>query len=158
MKLSVCSSIDQGGGNRRPATLSAPIFLGLAFHRWRLRVFHLHPTVSAARAIKRPEPLGHNALAAEPAGVLEYDLAVALVVLIEHNAGMRGANQLGQLRLRSSIGLRRKSWPSSSIRSKAQSTASSPWRDRRMSSNAARPLSSVTSPRPRSGTSGWAGP
>jgi hypothetical protein len=35
------------------------------------------------------------------------------------------------LRLRSSIGQRRKSSPSSAIRSKAISTASSPWRDRR---------------------------
>ena len=54
---------------------AAPILFGLSFHRLCLWVFHLHPTVRATRAIKRPEPLGHNALAAEPAGVLKHDLA-----------------------------------------------------------------------------------
>ena len=45
--------------------------------------------------------------------------------------------------LRCSIGERRKSWPSSSIRSKAHNTALSPCRALRMSSKTARPLSSV---------------
>src|SRR6516165_2007863 len=50
---------------------------------------------------------------------------------------------LASLALRYSIGERRKSWPSSSIRSKAHNTALSPCRALRMSSKTARPLSSV---------------
>jgi len=48
------------------------------------------------------------------------------------------------LRLRSSMGRRRKSSPSSAIRSKAISTASPPWRLCRIRSNTARPLALVT--------------
>jgi len=53
----------------------------------------------AAGAIQRAEPLRHNAVAAELAGVLEYNVAVAFVVLVEHDAGVRGAHELGELGL-----------------------------------------------------------
>src|SRR5262249_40582861 len=49
--------------------------------------------------IGRAEPLRHNALAAELAGVLEYDAAFAFVVLVEHDAGTRDAHELGKLGL-----------------------------------------------------------
>jgi hypothetical protein len=49
-----------------------------------------------------------------------------------------------------SMGDRRKSSPSSSIRSKAQSTAAPPLRARRINSNTARPLSLVTIASPSS--------
>ena len=51
---------------------------------------------------------------------------------------------LASVRLRCSIGVRRRSSPSSSNRSKAHSTAWAPWRARRISSNTASPSSSVT--------------
>ena len=44
-------------------------------------------------------PLRNDALAAELAGVLENDLAVALVMLIKHDAKLRPAYQLCQLAL-----------------------------------------------------------
>ena len=44
-----------------------------------------------------PTPRAHNdAFAAKLAGVLEHGLAVAVVMLIDHNAGSRGANQSRQ--------------------------------------------------------------
>ncbi len=48
---------------------------------------------------KSSEPLGENALAAELAGVLKDDLAVAFVMVIEYDARMRLADQLGELGL-----------------------------------------------------------
>ena len=51
----------------------------------------------APRAIQRADPLAHYPLATELAGVLENDLAVALIVLIEHDAELRFAQELGQL-------------------------------------------------------------
>jgi len=46
--------------------------------------------------IRRAEPLGDDALTAKLARVLEYDVAVTLVVLVEHNAGMRATQQPGE--------------------------------------------------------------
>ena len=40
----------------------------------------------AARAIWRAKPLGHYPFATKLAGVLKHNIAVALVMLIEHNA------------------------------------------------------------------------
>ena len=54
------------------------------------------------------------------------------------------------LRLRYSMDERRKSSPSSSIRSKAIRMASPPWRSRRIKSNTARPLALVTMASPSS--------
>ena len=44
----------------------------------------------------RPKPFRHNALAAEFAGVLVDDIAIADVVLAERDAGMGPAYELGQ--------------------------------------------------------------
>ena len=44
----------------------------------------------------RPKPFRHNALAAEFAGVLVDDIAIADVVLAERDAGIRPAYELGQ--------------------------------------------------------------
>src|SRR5262249_54146373 len=77
----------------------APILFGLSPDRRCLRIFDLHPVRRPAGAIQRAEPLRHDALAAELAGVLENDLAVALVMLIEYDAELRLAHQLGQFPL-----------------------------------------------------------
>jgi hypothetical protein len=89
--------------------------------------------------------LGHDALAAEFARLLVDDIAVADVVLIKRNSGMAPAQQqLHKPSLRSSIGKRRKSCPSSSSKSKAQSTAAWSRRKERSSSKTASPSSSLT--------------
>jgi hypothetical protein len=49
--------------------------------------------------IRRTEPLRHDALAAEFAGVREHDVAVALVMLIEDDARTRTANEQRQFLL-----------------------------------------------------------
>jgi hypothetical protein len=51
------------------------------------------------RAIKRAEPLRHNAFAAERAGVREQDFAVALKNLVHDDPGLRTAHQLGEFAL-----------------------------------------------------------
>ena len=76
--------------------------------------------------------------------MLEHYLAIAFIVFVEHDAGMRGANELRQLALAVLDRPAPQILTPSSIRSKAQSTASSPWRARRTGSNTARPLWSVT--------------
>src|SRR6516225_9343975 len=48
---------------------SAPILFGLTFHRGRVRVLELEPIRRAAAAVARAEPLRHDALASELAGV-----------------------------------------------------------------------------------------
>jgi hypothetical protein len=63
--------------------LAAPILLRLALHRWRIRIFDFQPKRRAARAIDRAEPLRHDALTTEFAGVLKDDLAVLLEMLVE---------------------------------------------------------------------------
>jgi hypothetical protein len=51
------------------------------------------------RAIGRAEPLGHNALTAEFAGVREQDVAVAFKNFVHDNPGLRTSHQFGQLAL-----------------------------------------------------------
>ena len=92
----------------------------------------------------RAEALRHDALAAERAGVLEDDRSFARVVLIEGDAFMG----IARMRLRSSIGVRRRSSPSSSRRSNAQSTAAASWRYPWIRSKTASPLSLQTTASP----------
>jgi hypothetical protein len=75
--------------------LSVPILLGFTLYRWRFRILDLHPMRRTPGAIGRAEPLRHDAFAAEFAGVLENDVAVAVavVVVIEHDTRARGANK-----------------------------------------------------------------
>src|SRR6516225_2417394 len=80
-------------------SLVAPVLFRLAFYRWRFRILDLDPMRRAPRAIERAEPFWHDALAAELAGVLENDVAITFVMLIEHNAELRPAHQLGQFPL-----------------------------------------------------------
>jgi hypothetical protein len=57
---------------------------------------NLQPAISAAGAIGGAQALRHDALAAERAGVLVDDCAAAGVVLIERDAPVRMAHELGQ--------------------------------------------------------------
>jgi hypothetical protein len=70
----------------RPASLGAPIFLGLALHRRRGRILDLEPMRRSPRAVGRAQPFRHDALATQLAGVVENDLGVALEELIDDNA------------------------------------------------------------------------
>jgi hypothetical protein len=74
----------------------------------------------SARAVRRADPLRYDALAAELAGLLVDDLAVADVMM--PGDGLRSKSWVSPA-LRISIGSLRKSSPSSSSKSKAQSTA-----------------------------------
>ena len=65
---------------------SAPILFGFSLHRWRIRIFDFQPKRRAARAIDRAEPLRHDSLAAKLAGLAEYNRAVPLEMLVEHDA------------------------------------------------------------------------
>jgi hypothetical protein len=63
-----------------------PLLLGLAPYRQRRRILTV---LRSAGAIERAEPLRHDALAAELAGLLMDDLAVADVVLVERDVAGR---------------------------------------------------------------------
>jgi hypothetical protein len=71
----------------------APIFLRFAPHRRRRRILDLEPLPGSAGAVERAEPLRHDALAAELAGVFDHDIAVADEVLVECNSWRRLAQQ-----------------------------------------------------------------
>src|ERR1700751_988884 len=95
-------------------------------------------------AVRRAKPLRHGALATELTCRPVDARTVVLEILIEYDAQMRTLEQLGEHALRFSIGWRRKSLPSSSSRSNAQSTAeaNAPWR--RIKSKTASPSPSQT--------------
>src|SRR5262245_23348874 len=69
------------------ATALSPIFLFLALHRRRLRVFHFEPIGRAAGTVGGALALRDDAFEAKLAGVVEDGRAVALDMLIEPNAG-----------------------------------------------------------------------
>jgi hypothetical protein len=73
-----------------------PIFLFKPPYRGRSRVLDLEPVRRSAGAVRRAEPLGHDALAAERSGVLVDRRAVAGEYLIECNAGVRHPQQSGE--------------------------------------------------------------
>src|SRR5215467_7685563 len=66
-----------------PRLDSAPLFLGLAFHRRRFQVLELQPILRPAGSVTRPEPLRDDALKAHLAGVAEYTLAIVGEVLVQ---------------------------------------------------------------------------
>ena len=75
---------------------SAPIFPRFTLHGGRLWIFDFDPVIRTARSIGRAQPFGHDAFAAELAGVLENGGSVAGEMLVDHDAGMTAAEQLGQ--------------------------------------------------------------
>jgi hypothetical protein len=87
------------------------------------RVLHFQLTVGAPGAVGRAEALRDDPLAAERADVLKHDRALATVVLVENDAVVRSCgsrNSVASAALRCSTGVRRRSSPCNSIRSKAQ--------------------------------------
>ena len=85
-----------------------------------LRIFCLEPGLDFAAAIRRIDPLRHDAFEAELAGVLEDGAAVAGQVLAVADAGLGLAQQLGErgLAIGSAAGARMSS-PSIASRSNA---------------------------------------
>jgi hypothetical protein len=59
----------------------SPILLGLALHHRRDWVLELQPVSRTAATIRRAEPLGHDALAAELAGMAEDGRAIVVLRL-----------------------------------------------------------------------------
>jgi hypothetical protein len=102
--------------------LSSPLSFPRADHRGAVRVLHLEPVPRRARAVRRAEPLRHNALEAHDAGLAEDRGAV--LVGVEHVPSQRSPSSLASRFLRSPSGMSRRSSPSSSSRSKAYSMAS----------------------------------
>jgi hypothetical protein len=80
----------EGADVIKDAPTSTPVFFRLALHR-RRRLLDLDPVLRSAGAVCRAEALRHNALAAEPAGLLIDDLAVADVAVVEGDTRMRTA-------------------------------------------------------------------
>jgi hypothetical protein len=70
-------------GRAGSITSTTPILFGLALYRWRIRIFDFQPKRRPAPAIDRAEPLRHDPLASEPASLMEYGLAVLLVMLVK---------------------------------------------------------------------------
>src|SRR5262249_28711026 len=104
--------------------LLAPVFFGVPSHRFARRVLELEPVLRAPGSVARAEPLRHDAFEAHLAGVPEYALAIVGEVLVQtqtRKAPTQPARErrLAMGALRVSMGSRRRSWPSSSSRSKA---------------------------------------
>ena len=128
----------------KDAPTSTPLFLRLAPHRGRCRILDLESLPGAAGAVSRAEPLRHDALAAELAGLAIDDRAGADVMLVERDAGVRLTQQLSQHSLalfdRQSAHLLVVKFR----QIEGESTACEPERRRRINSNTASPLSSQT--------------
>src|SRR5262249_22340115 len=73
--------------------LPPPIFLRLALHCWRGRVLELEPVGRWARTVARAEPLRHDALEAELAGVAKDHVARLGDVLVELQADLSSPTQ-----------------------------------------------------------------
>jgi hypothetical protein len=65
-----------------------PIDLAFPLHSGRGRVLDLHPRVSAAHAVRGATSLAHDAFTAKRTGVLVDHGPVAIIRLIDRNAGM----------------------------------------------------------------------
>src|SRR5215471_11170085 len=68
-------------------SLFTPVFLRLALHRRRIRVFHFEPVGRAARTVGRALPLRHGTFEPHLAGMGEDSRAIPLDMLVEPNAG-----------------------------------------------------------------------
>ena len=92
---------ERGENVVRPGLWSpTPILFRLTTDGWCLRVLELEPIRRAARPIARAEPLRHDPLAAERAGVLKHSQpAVALQVLVEAETGAALAQDAREDRL-----------------------------------------------------------
>ena len=75
---SILTAAGNGGELSSSLTLVAPILFRLAPHRWRRRILDRQPMIDPTGSIRRTELFRHDALAAELAGVLEHDRAVAV--------------------------------------------------------------------------------
>jgi HlyD family secretion protein len=66
---------------------ASPIFLALPAHRLAQRVLRLQPRPRGPAPIRRIDPLGHDALKAHPAGVLEHDRAIVMCQMLVEPEG-----------------------------------------------------------------------
>src|SRR6266540_5774332 len=96
----------------------------------------------AAGLVARAAALRHDALEAEFAVVIKHDVAGAIEVLAELQPGLALTSRRASAALRSSIGSRRRSRPSSSIRSEEKRKTAPPFARRRSYSKIATPASS----------------
>jgi hypothetical protein len=78
------------------AAQSLSVFLRFPLHRWCCRILALYPVPRAAADIRQAEPLRHDALEAELAGVAENDVATLGDVFIQLHGPGGFADQLGK--------------------------------------------------------------
>src|ERR1700719_2931068 len=76
-------------------------------HRQAVRVLDLDPIPRRAGPIRRRQPLRHDALQPELAGVPEYNGAVLVGVIVQNDPGQSTVDQALQLRL----ALAERHWP-----------------------------------------------
>jgi hypothetical protein len=65
-------------------------------HRWAVRVLDLEPVPGWAGAVWRGQPLGHNALQAHCARLLEHQLAEGVGVVVHDDPGQSAVDQVCQ--------------------------------------------------------------
>src|SRR5215471_2074183 len=110
-------------------SLFTPVFLRLALHRRRIRVFHFEPVGRAARTVGRALPLRHGTFEPHLAGMGEDSRAIPLDMLVNRMPGRALATMDASVALRTWRGSRRRSSPFNSMRSKAyRNTSPSCWR------------------------------
>src|SRR5215831_9307993 len=95
LSIATCSSF----AIEAPLRDSAPVLLGLALHRRRVRVLELQPVLRAARSIARAKPLRDDAFEAHLAGVPEYALAVVGEVPVQTQPRKAPTQQARERRL-----------------------------------------------------------
>ena len=97
-----------------------PVLLRFPLHRRRVRVLALDPVRRAPRSIARVAALRHDAFEAELAGVLRTRAGLlSSRCSLNRRPDAARASRLASVALRTASGSRRRSSPSSSIRSKA---------------------------------------
>ena len=112
-----------------PLLSGFPVLLTFPPHRLARRVLRLEPHLRWPAAIGRVRPLRYDALQPHAADMLEHGRTVTCQVLAVPDGSRPGLASLASRCLRSISGKSRRSSPSCSIRSKANSTAS--WLRRR---------------------------
>jgi hypothetical protein len=89
-------AVRSGATSSQSFAQGAPVLFRLAFHGRRGGVLDLEPVVHAAMAVCRTEAFRDDTFAPKGAGVPEDDFPVAVEMLVEGDAIIRAAEEIGQ--------------------------------------------------------------
>jgi hypothetical protein len=107
-QLRLCSSISRAAGSgassSQPFAQGAPVLFRLASHGQCRRVLDFEPAIYAAMAVGGTEACRDDTFAPKRADVPEDDFPVAVEMLVEGDAVIRAAEEIGQ-RLFTSLAL-----------------------------------------------------